>query len=213
MRRITRIVITGGPCAGKTAAMDYLRHRYMEQGFRVLCIREAATDLMSGGVTPWNCSTSVFYQQCQMELQAARERIFLQAAESMDAERILILSDRGLLDNRAYIAEDEYDFILQKEGWTLEHLLAGYDAVFFMESAAVALPHLYTVTGNSTRTETLEEAAALNEKSFQAWQEHPYVQVIPCRESFAEELSLLDAAVDMVLEGCIQSSGRSRQLC
>ena len=148
-----------------------------------------------------------------MELQAARERIFLQAAESMDAERILILSDRGLLDNRAYIAEDEYDFILQKEGWTLEHLLAGYDAVFFMESAAVALPHLYTVTGNSTRTETLEEAAALNEKSFQAWQEHPYVQVIPCRESFAEKLSLLDAAVDMVLEGRIQSSGRSRRLC
>lgn len=48
MRRITRIVITGGPCAGKTAAMDYLRHRYMEQGFRVLCIREAATDLMFG---------------------------------------------------------------------------------------------------------------------------------------------------------------------
>lgn len=89
MRRITRIVITGGPCAGKTTAMDFLRHRYMEQGFRVLCIREAATDLMSGGVTPWNCSTSVFYQQCQMELQAARERIFLQAAESMDANGFL----------------------------------------------------------------------------------------------------------------------------
>ena len=33
---ITKIVITGGPCAGKTTAMNWIQHAFTERGYDVL---------------------------------------------------------------------------------------------------------------------------------------------------------------------------------
>ena len=49
---IVRIVITGGPCAGKTTAMSWIQNAFTKLGYRVLFIPETATELISGGVAP-----------------------------------------------------------------------------------------------------------------------------------------------------------------
>ena len=46
---ITRICLTGGPCAGKTTALATLSQVLTQLGFRVLQVPEAATMLMKGG--------------------------------------------------------------------------------------------------------------------------------------------------------------------
>ena len=46
---ITRICLTGGPCAGKTTALATLSLHLKQIGYRVLLVPEAATILMSGG--------------------------------------------------------------------------------------------------------------------------------------------------------------------
>lgn len=46
---ITRICLTGGPCAGKTTALATLSTVLQQLGFRVLLVPEAATLLMKGG--------------------------------------------------------------------------------------------------------------------------------------------------------------------
>jgi tRNA uridine 5-carbamoylmethylation protein Kti12 len=46
---ITRICLTGGPCAGKTTALSTLAEALTKQGFRVLQVPEAATLMMKGG--------------------------------------------------------------------------------------------------------------------------------------------------------------------
>ena len=46
---ITRICLTGGPCAGKTTALVELQVVLNQMGFRVLQVPEAATILMKGG--------------------------------------------------------------------------------------------------------------------------------------------------------------------
>ena len=45
-----KIVLTGGPCAGKTTALDRLSAYLRERGFRVFTVPEAATMLFSNGV-------------------------------------------------------------------------------------------------------------------------------------------------------------------
>jgi hypothetical protein len=45
------------------------------------------------------------------ELQLTKERLFTQAASIMSAEKILIVCDRGVMDNRAYMSEDEFEEI------------------------------------------------------------------------------------------------------
>ncbi|MCD8120989.1 MAG: ATP-binding protein [Clostridiales bacterium] len=53
MQEITKIVITGGPCAGKTTAMSWLQNEFTEKGYAVLFVPETATELIGGGVAPW----------------------------------------------------------------------------------------------------------------------------------------------------------------
>ena len=52
---ITRIVITGGPCAGKTTAMSWIQNAFTRDGYLVLFVDETATQLSSGGA-PWRKS-------------------------------------------------------------------------------------------------------------------------------------------------------------
>ena len=48
-QKITRIVITGGPCAGKTTAMSWIQNAFTKKGYLVLFVDETATQLMTGG--------------------------------------------------------------------------------------------------------------------------------------------------------------------
>jgi len=52
---ICKIVITGGPCAGKTTGMSWIQNAFTERGYTVLFIPETAAELISGGVAPWSC--------------------------------------------------------------------------------------------------------------------------------------------------------------
>ena len=98
---ITKIVITGGPCAGKSTAMSRIQEEFEQMNYTVLFVPETATELITGGVAPWTCGTNAQYQTCQLKLQLEKEKIFEQAARTMKSDKILIVCDRGTLDNKA----------------------------------------------------------------------------------------------------------------
>ena len=58
MYDITKIVITGGPCAGKSTAMTWIQDHFTKLGYKVLFIAETATELITGGVAPWTCKSN-----------------------------------------------------------------------------------------------------------------------------------------------------------
>lgn len=70
---IMKIVITGGPCAGKSTAMSWVQNAFTQMGYTVLFVPETATKLITGGVAPWTCGTNGDYQKCQMKLQLEKE--------------------------------------------------------------------------------------------------------------------------------------------
>ena len=197
---ITKIVITGGPCAGKTAAMERIRHTFTQMGYTVLFVPETATELITGGVAPWTCGCNADYQICQMQLQLEKERIFLQAAVTMPAERMLIVCDRGTLDNRAYMTEAEYAHVLSVIGRSEEALRDQYDAVFHLETAAKGAREHYTTANNAARIETAEEAAALDDKLIAAWQGHRHFQIIEHAEDFEEKMDCLIRRIGVFLK-------------
>ena len=69
MQQLVKIVITGGPCAGKSTAMSWIQNHFSEKGWTVLFVPETATEFISGGVAPWTCRTNADYQVIQMTLQ------------------------------------------------------------------------------------------------------------------------------------------------
>ncbi len=50
--KIHKFVITGGPCSGKTTAMERIPAFLRERGFRVFIVQEAATMLFLNGCSP-----------------------------------------------------------------------------------------------------------------------------------------------------------------
>ena len=192
---ITKIVITGGPCAGKTTAMSWVQNAFTQMGYTVLFVSETATELITGGVAPWTCGTNAEYQKCQLRLQLEKEKIFEQAARTMKAEKILIVCDRGALDNKAYMSEDEFADAVSFIGSNEVELRDNYDAVFHLVTAAKGAEEFYTTANNEARKETVEEAAALDDKIISAWTGQPHFRVIDNSSDFNVKLKRLVAEI------------------
>lgn len=196
---IHKIVITGGPCAGKTTGMSWIQNAFTERGYTVLFISETATELISGGIAPWTCSSNAEYQKCQMRLQLEKEKVFEQAARTMDVGKVLIVCDRGALDNKAYMTEAEFAVTIQSIGANEVELRDQYDAVFHLVTAAKGAAEFYTTANNTARTETVEEAAALDDKLIAAWTGHPHLRVIDNASGFEEKMKHLISEIAVFL--------------
>lgn len=192
---ITKIVITGGPSAGKTTGLSWIQNEFTKRGYKVLFVPETATELISGGVAPWTCGTNLDYQRCQMKLQMEKEKVFEQAAASMPDEKILIVCDRGAMDNRAYMTDEEFQIILKEIGKTEIELRDSYHAVFHMVTAAKGAEEFYTTENNAARTENIAEAVKLDDKLIAAWTGHPHLRVINNNTDFEQKLVKLIAEI------------------
>lgn len=190
---ISKIVITGGPCAGKSTAMSWVQNAFTQRGYTVLFVPETATELITGGVAPWTCGTNAEYQKCQLKLQIEKENIFEQAARTMAVDKVLIVCDRGTLDNKAYMDDIEFAEVIQFIGSNEVELRDNYDAVFHLVTAAKGAEEFYTTANNSARTETVEEAAALDDKLISAWTGHPHLRVIDNTSTFEDKMKKLVA--------------------
>ncbi len=199
MPEIVKIVITGGPCAGKSTAMSWVQNTFTQMGYTVLFVPETATELITGGVAPWTCGTNNDYQKCQMKLQIEKEKVFRNAALTMPADKILIVCDRGTLDNKAYMDEPEFNSVLHMIGISEVELRDNYDAVFHLVTAAKGAVEFYTTANNTARTETAEEAAELDDKLISAWTGHPHFRVIDNSTTFEDKMRRLIAEISSFL--------------
>ncbi len=196
---ITKIVITGGPCAGKTTAMSWIQNAFTQMGYTVLFVAETATQLITGGVAPWTCGTNCEFQKCQLSMQLHKEKVFEQAAKTMDVPKVLIVCDRGALDNKVYMNDLEFEQVLEFLGTNEIELRDKYDAVFHLVTAAKGAEEFYTTENNSARTETVAEAAALDDKLISVWTGHPHLRVIDNSSNFEDKMKRLIAEITSFL--------------
>lgn len=183
-KKIYKVVITGGPCAGKTTALSYMKEALEKNGYTPIFCPETATELISGGVAPWTCITNVDYQYCQMQLQYAKEQIFKEAAMRMPSEKMVIIFDRGLLDNKVYMADEEFLELLNAMGFREADTRNRYDAVFHLVTAAKGNEEDYTLSNNGARIETPTQARELDDQLIKAWSGHPYHRIINHEKDF-----------------------------
>ena len=183
-KKITKIVITGGPCAGKTTAMSWIQNAFTKENYTVLFVSETATELSSGGA-PWKLTRNNREYQLQVtKLMLAKEQAFEDVAKTFDAEKILIVCDRGTLDNRAYMNDEEFQYVLDRLGTNEIELRDHYDAVFHLVTAAKGAEEYYTLANNAERYETVEEAAASDDRLITSWTGHPHLRIIDNRYDF-----------------------------
>lgn len=195
MKDIKKIVITGGPCGGKSTAMSRIMKELNKVGYTVLFIPETASELINGGVSPVTCAANADFQKCLFELQMTKERAFVRAAEGMEGEKCLIVCDRGALDNKAYMSKEEFAEVLDFVDRNEVQLRDSYDAVFHLVTAAKGAESFYTLSNNQARTETPEQAREIDEKLIAAWTGHPHLRVIDNSTDFEGKMQRLIAEI------------------
>lgn len=197
MRQLHRILLTGGPCGGKSTALARLTDRLSSLGFRVFLVPEAATMLFLGGASLSGASEQQRYefQKALVKLQLSLEESFLSLAKGCGGPAVL-LYDRGALDPSAYVDAKTWQALLADLGTTQVELRDGrYDAVLHLVTAADGAEGHYSTSNNTARTETPEEARAIDKKLQHAYTGHPHLRVIDNAGGFDGKLHRVFEAV------------------
>ena len=174
--KVYRIVLTGGPCGGKTSALKRLTatlHKRFGSCGRVLCVPEVPTILFNGGC-PYPCTYDEVVQfqvaviKSQLQLENSFMDITAQTNSSSRRKAItIILLDRGILDVKAYLPNNKcWQDILNKCQLTEQQIIQRYDLVIHLVTTAQGAEQFYgTASSPKARTETLEKAVQTDDKS------------------------------------------------
>lgn len=175
MSEVKKIVLTGGPCAGKTSALCYLCEKLSAYGVSVITVSEQATSLMQQGKTPESMGSSAFHSllfKNQLEEENSAEALAKQSAYA------LIICDRGLLDSRAYVSQEEFDRYAAAHGMNEESIRNRYDAVFHLVTAADGAEEHYNFSANTVRSEDLSRARQIDSSLLALWTGAAHLRVI-----------------------------------
>lgn len=185
-----KIVITGGPCAGKTTLMGLLAAAFVGRGREVVLVNECATELLAQGITPDSCGSVLEFQRHVFDLQLEKE----DRLANMRDDAVVLL-DRGLMDNAGYLPSDELDGLLFARHMTRADAYARYDAVVHLVTAAIGAERYFSHETNEHRLEDSREAVRVDEALRAGWAGHPCLQVIDNEGTFEEKLQRAVAAV------------------
>ena len=126
-----------------------------------------------------NIQERIKFQSLLIRFQMYAEDYFTRLAE-MSQSPSVILCDRGTVDPAAYVSKEEFQAILDEEGWSWVTLRdRRYDRVIFLSSAANGAEKFYTLENNVARSEGLDVARGLDKKTLNAWTGHPHITVCP----------------------------------
>lgn len=182
MKIVPKLVLSGGPCGGKTQGIEFLYDKLTELGFDVFLIRESAELLLASGADRTNAfdfQKNIAINQLKLEDEAEKQ--------AQNAENPVIICDRGLMDAKVYLSDEDFKKFKEQLNLSDIELRDRYDAVFHMDSAGKS--DYYVLNG--VRNESSHEAQDLNALSLKAWCGNPHYRFIPVCKIFQKKLDIL----------------------
>lgn len=190
------VAITGGPGAGKTAALEMARRSLCEH---VAILPESASILFGGGFPRLpSPSARRAAQRAIFHVQRQLERLVVE-----EDDVSMLICDRGTLDGLAYWPDDEASFF-QDVGSSLEAELARYSAVVHLETPGV--DQGYQSQTNQLRIESPAEARAIDRRILAIWSAHPRRTVVNTHDDFFEKVRHALLAIRAELPVCCRDA-------
>lgn len=195
-----RIVLTGGPCSGKTVLTSRLAETHPHRYIRV---PEAATQVYDLLQTRWDrldlagrrdVQRQIYRLQVEQEDRVAREH----------PDRILLL-DRGTVDGAAYWPDGPADY-WNDLGTSLARELARYDAILWMQTSA-ALGIYDGDASNACRFEDADAAVLAGQQLVSLWGNHPTLIRVNAYPTLDEKLHIVQTILSDIDRSNAVSSG------
>jgi len=206
MENVKKIVLTGGPCGGKTTASGYVSEELKKMGIKVFQVPEIATMFISGGVSDIiDISQTDYEKYLEIEkrmilAQIALEKEFYDLSDIFKGEKRVIIFDRGVMDMAAYISKEHFEKIISEIGLDTESILGNYDGVIHLVTAADGAENFYNTKNNKARVESsIEEARLADKKTLAAWAGHPNLKVIDNSTDFENKMQrLMNEIIELI---------------
>jgi predicted ATPase len=190
-----RIVLTGGPGAGKTVVLEVARHLFCKH---VRVVSEAAGIVFSGGFP----RTPVPIERAAAQRAIYRVQRELELIADHRDPPAIVLCDRGTVDGDAYWPGP--GSLWESVGTTRGAELARYDSVIHLRTPTVSTyDH-----ANPLRIENAEEAAAIDRKIVEAWRDHPRRVFIESTDDFFEKARAALAQLQLEIPACCRRHAR-----
>jgi hypothetical protein len=127
-----------------------------KQGFRVFSVPEIPTLVVQAGgfilMSKFSTEERIRFQSLLIRFQIYVEDYFTRLAE-MSKTPSIIICDRGTCDPAAYVSREEFQAIMDIEGWTWTSLRdRRYDGVLHLVTAAIGAEEFYTRSNNTARS-------------------------------------------------------------
>lgn len=188
-----RVVLTGGPGAGKTAVLEFMRLAFCRH---VVILPEAAGVVFGGGFPRHR---GVAY------LRAAQRAIFhvqRQLEEGAEGENAaIVVCDRGTPDGGAYWPGP--GTLWEAVGTTPAEELGRYASVIHLRTPTDENGYNFS---NPLRTETVEEALAIDRAIQEIWSPHPGYREVPAAEDFLVKARMALELLRQEVPACCRAS-------
>ncbi len=185
-----RIVLTGGPGAGKTAVLELVRQHFCEH---VHVLPESASLLFGGGFPRGGAlSQRQAEQRAIFHVQVELERWIAEAGKA------IVLCDRGTLDSLAYWPGDPAVLWNDVHSSKAEQLRR-YNTVIHLQTPSPEQGYNHR---NSLRVETASQAAAIDARILEAWSGHPHRILIESSGDFLGKAKQALEAIKAELPAC-----------
>ena len=148
MKKITKVCLTGGPCAGKTTALVRILEHFTSLGYKVFTLPEIPTMMSTAGMNYLTTNPNLFYEgeKATLKLQLEIEDHFTRMAETCE-KPVIIVCDRGTMDISAYMSPVMWQALMDETATNTVKLRdARYDAVLHLVSAANGAEQFYTTS-------------------------------------------------------------------
>ena len=206
-RHVKEIVITGGPCSGKSEALKIIPKRLRDMGYTVMILREVAEDIFSS-VFPANAGDiREFLKKYPEKFYAMEEQIFFEIMAKLKIRRSLaricgnekavILLDRGPMDALAYMPSKSFLEFVRRSGFSIYDARDSFGGVAHLVTAADGVEEFYEQ--NEVRIETAEEARVLDKETQWAWAGAPHLWIIDNSTGFDGKMNRLFEAILHIL--------------
>lgn len=200
---VTMIVLTGGPCSGKSSSLAHLTEKLSDHGIMVFVIPETATLITNSGIDRRKMDKSkqvVMYEEAIFEMQLAFEEIYKQTVARVFPERKkVIILDRGIMDIKAFMPDEDFKDILKRKKLSEISLRDRYNGVIHLVTAADGAMEFYTGDNNPARIETPEEAIEIDRKIRESWLGHPHFKIIDNSTDFEGKINRTFSAISGLL--------------
>ena len=161
-------------------------------GYHVLLLNECATEIINGGIRPFGDNqVSVFdFQNEILNLQIFKEKRFLDIISKLPEDtKCIILSDRGIMDSKAYLGSELFTKLLDQNNLKEDDLGQQYDMVIHLVTVAANNQNKYNNSTNSARfEEDIDEVLDLDRRTNEVWQKHKNLKRVEATGTIEEKI-------------------------